>query len=333
MKTNRLRIIIIVTLLGLVLSGCDGLLAQPTATPTATNTPQPTATVVNTATPTIMPTPINMPSEGYFDSGIYQVPLGGYSFAMPTGNDIWHDFVVDIDFSATSIKNEYGNFWLRISDIQHDADFTLADQIQSIEDQISSLSPELTVINNDEAWWVNGHEIMQIIFYYESESAEGMIDWLVLDAGNGRFFSFDIEIYARNLRSDIFEAYVDIRDQILNDFQVFDPIYVSPAECQISEDPTYGYSENNPILLGGGSLQAIDRKMEYLNNLLGPNQELVMATRLRSFMVENLLVEEYELTYVGLDEPVIIYLNTGVWSPIAAPIGFICKQPFPQDEP
>src|SRR5690606_21201183 len=43
--------------------------------------------------------------------------------------------------------------------------------------------------------------------------------------------------------------------------------------CIISTDDTYGYTEENPIKVGGSSFDGPSRERAYLDNLLGPNGE------------------------------------------------------------
>jgi len=334
---KRYVIALVLILAGSMLAGCISLLADPTATPTSTVTPLPTATVTATptqaATPTLAPTPTNMPSKGYYDSGTYQVPLGGYSFSMPLENATWNGLSTEIDYEVTTIRNERGSLWVRISVVQHRDDVSLADQIADIEEEVLYIEPDFEVAINEDPFLINGVETRQLAFLYEGDQYDQFIDWLILDVGKNRFIYIEFEVYAAPFTVGTMVDYVDLRSKILSSFSVYDPIYASTSECQISDDPTYGYSVDNPIMLGGGSFHSADQRSMYLHNLLGPNREYVSVTKVRSFTYGNLLLEEYELTYEGQDAPVVIYLNTGIWAPIAAPMGFTCKQPFSQDAP
>ena len=333
---NKSTVIFLLVLMGL-LTGCNSVFHSATPTMTATNTPRPTATATmtptNTTTPTLSPTPTNMPSKGYFDAGFYYVPLGGYGFQMPVENATWNNVTIETDFEVTTIRNDYETIWVQIGVIQHSEDFSIEDQISSIEYQITALKPDFEVLNNELSFMINEIDSRQLVFFHQGDRYDELIDWLVLDVGNNRFISIEFDVYGAPLSVESLSDYVAIRDQLLISFFVYDPAYASSSDCPVSGDPTYGYSEDNPILLGGGSYQSIDRKADYLHNLLGPNQESVTVNKLRSFMVDNLLLEEYELIYEGQEEPLIIYINTGIWSPISAPMGFTCKQPFSQVEP
>lgn len=53
---------------------------------------------------------------------------------------------------------------------------------------------------------------------------------------------------------------------------------VGPGKCAISADKTYGYTQGNPVRVGGGP----SRERAFLDNLRGPNGEKVTYTRLSS---------------------------------------------------
>ena len=114
----------------------------------------------------------------------------------------------------------------------------------------------------------------------------------------------------------------------------------SPAELldnqtvkltQVSSDKTYGYTQKNPVKTGGGP--AGERK--YLNALMGPNGEAISYTRQGSccpFKTPNGLLDNtgmldiYEVTYAGLDKPIILYLDMYDYEELQAPVNFSFKK-------
>ena len=99
-----------------------------------------------------------------------------------------------------------------------------------------------------------------------------------------------------------------------------------------STDETYGFTENNPVKVGGiGSGPHNERN--YLNSLTGPNGEKVSYDRLGScceFKSKNSpfgmgLLDKYALTYEGKKDTVTIYLNMFDKAKIMAPVGFEMK--------
>jgi len=105
---------------------------------------------------------------------------------------------------------------------------------------------------------------------------------------------------------------------------------------EVSTDETYGYSEKNAIMVGGvreesGALN----QQRFLNALLGPNGEKVTYQRLGSccpvksqnaFVGEYGLLDRYEVTYAGLEKPIVLYLNFYDPGPLKAPKGFTFRQ-------
>lgn len=99
-------------------------------------------------------------------------------------------------------------------------------------------------------------------------------------------------------------------------------------------DETYGYTEENPIMVGKEGGGPKDER-RFLNALAGPEGEKVIYQRLGSccqFYTKNGLFENrglldrYEVTYVGLDEPVILYINMYDSDKLQVPVGFSLKE-------
>lgn len=83
-------------------------------------------------------------------------------------------------------------------------------------------------------------------------------------------------------------------------------------------DPTYGYSTDNPIQIGGvekfGRDSGPERERAYLRALRGPNGEHISFERQGSccgFNVGDIRVvlDKYEIRYEGLDKPLTLYLD------------------------
>ena len=99
---------------------------------------------------------------------------------------------------------------------------------------------------------------------------------------------------------------------------------------------TYGYEESNAIRVGGENYnQGPLYERQYLDRLTGPNGEKITYHRTGSccgFETENGIqgygmLDKYEVSYDGLEKPVILYLNMydpHEGTPIA-PRGFLLK--------
>ena len=112
------------------------------------------------------------------------------------------------------------------------------------------------------------------------------------------------------------ELLVEVKQQLSADTMALDGV---------SDDPDYGYKADNPIKTDG-----VINELRYLNSLLGPNGEVVLYRRKQSccpFRTKHSpdgigFIDEYELTYEGLEKPVILYLNRYLSKPMKAPFGF-----------
>ena len=99
-----------------------------------------------------------------------------------------------------------------------------------------------------------------------------------------------------------------------------------PVPKEQSEDPTYGYTEENPVRVGGGA-----RNHEpFLKSLRGPDGQKLKYKRLGSccffstpntFMGDKGLLDKYEVSYKGLKEPLTLYLNSYDYEQPMVPVG------------
>ena len=102
-----------------------------------------------------------------------------------------------------------------------------------------------------------------------------------------------------------------------------------------SKDKTYGYSESNPICVGGVSLGPIN-EFRFLNALAGPEGEVLTFERLGSccpFQTANSplgmgLLDKYKITYEGAEKEVFLYLNMYDEGPLEVPVGFSLRLVF-----
>jgi hypothetical protein len=100
---------------------------------------------------------------------------------------------------------------------------------------------------------------------------------------------------------------------------------------EVSEDETYGYSEKNPIRVGGGRSAGVRNQLRYLNALKGPQGQAVTYERqasccpfrTRRGVVDNTaLLDVYAVTWTGKAAPVTLYLNMYRGGKLLAPRGF-----------
>lgn len=105
---------------------------------------------------------------------------------------------------------------------------------------------------------------------------------------------------------------------------------------EISTDKTYGFSEKNPIQVGGVDKQEGPlNERRFLNALAGPNGEKVSYHRAGSccfIKSKNAIIgdmvplDDYRVTWEGSKDTVSIYINMYDYGVLKAPIGFTIKE-------
>lgn len=100
---------------------------------------------------------------------------------------------------------------------------------------------------------------------------------------------------------------------------------------EVSEDETYGYTEKNPVRVGGGRSAGVRNQLRYLNALKGPEGQVVTYERQASCCpfkthraeVDNTaMLDVYQVTWAGRATPVTLYLNMYKGGKLLAPRGF-----------
>ena len=106
---------------------------------------------------------------------------------------------------------------------------------------------------------------------------------------------------------------------------------------EISTDPTYGFSEKNPVQVGGvDKMEGPLNEIRYLNALAGPNGEDVYYYRLGSccpikskndpFGAGVVMLDNYRVTWEGAKDTVSIFINMYDYGELKAPVGFTIKE-------
>jgi len=105
---------------------------------------------------------------------------------------------------------------------------------------------------------------------------------------------------------------------------------------EISTDATYGFSENNPIQVGGvSSNEGPINERRFLNALAGPNGEAISYFRAGSccpiksnnnpFGGGSVMLDKYRVTWQGAKDTLSIYINMYDSGVLKAPKGFTIK--------
>ena len=99
---------------------------------------------------------------------------------------------------------------------------------------------------------------------------------------------------------------------------------------ETSSDATYGFTQTNPVRVGGGREAGARNQQRYLNALLGPKGQPIAyqhegsccAFTLADGGVDNEgQLDVYTITWKGQQAPLKLYLNMYEEGPLAAPAG------------
>lgn len=103
---------------------------------------------------------------------------------------------------------------------------------------------------------------------------------------------------------------------------------------KFARDKTYGYTEDNPIKVGG-RMEGPLNEQRFLNALAGPNGEKVSYKRQGSccpFKTPNAIfgdsgmLDMYEISIKGMSKKIILYLNMYDSETLQVPVGFTLRK-------
>ncbi|HUF23234.1 MAG TPA: hypothetical protein VMN81_03820 [Vicinamibacterales bacterium] len=98
------------------------------------------------------------------------------------------------------------------------------------------------------------------------------------------------------------------------------------SQCEVSDDAEYGYTQENPIKVGGTPMYGPARQRRFLQALAGPAGQPLTFKRRGSLAptADGIIIDLYEVTYPGLEKPIELYLDLYRWDPPRAPQGLLC---------
>lgn len=97
--------------------------------------------------------------------------------------------------------------------------------------------------------------------------------------------------------------------------------------CPMSEDESYGFSEDNPIRVGGEAWQGPARARAYLDNLQDSQGNWLVYERVGSIEHGGTILDAYVLTLDGKE--VKLYVDQYSYEELLTPVGFTCRGAFP----
>ena len=313
---NTVYLIVLVVLL----MSCNFL-----STPQATDTPAPTQTSLPTFTPSPAATATDAASETplpLLDTSEITtlVAAEGYTLSVP------FPLLHQIDRSIVIVGDEARTLTISFSSDSYDGTTELTD---IIEGYLSSLE--------NRGWQFTRGDTTEI----QVDQASGLAIQVTANAGGD---SFEGSAIAVSPGADfiLFGLGLGRIDSSGNSWQsggekIFEDLLASikfietNASCPVSTDTTYGYTEANPIKVGGGAFDGPSRERAYLDHLRGPNGEALSYERQGSLPSGDTILDIYHITGPGIDET--LYIDEYNFSELQAPVGFTCNGAFPLSAP
>ncbi len=105
------------------------------------------------------------------------------------------------------------------------------------------------------------------------------------------------------------------------------------SPCPIATDASYAFTQANAVRVGGGAFGGPGRAAAYLDTLLGPAGQAVAYERIGSEPFGDTILDAYRLSYEGISQPAVIYVDEYVFETLYAPVGFTCSIAFPLAAP
>ena len=109
--------------------------------------------------------------------------------------------------------------------------------------------------------------------------------------------------------------------------------FTSGGLCAASTDPSYGHAKENAIAVGGDWFEGPRRADEYLGGLAGPTGQRITFHRNGSLVFRETILDEYEVSYEGLTNPIILYVDQYHFANLVAPAGLRCQRPIGLSRP
>ena len=316
------------SIFSIVLSACS---VVPPPSPTATVTSSPSNTHLPTATftpfPTKTPRPTNTPTiEPTLALGEPKVIAeGGYSFRRPIG------YKVDVQGAQVGIFDQAGTIIISIFGATSNPQNLSADEIldqfttavfKKGDGEYNKENPQTISVDG-----VDGlaYDITGTLF------GSPLRGQAVIIMPNNNQFLFGLGIANtgqdkkrwENEGSKVFSGLINS--------VTFSTSEQSSNGCTISTDNTYGYTQENPIKVGGDAFGGPARERAYLDNLLGPNGEKITYERAGSVSFGDTILDAFEITVAG--KKITLYIDEYAFTEPQAPVSFTCVADFPLSKP
>lgn len=107
------------------------------------------------------------------------------------------------------------------------------------------------------------------------------------------------------------------------------PTRSAAGPCPIAEADSFARTADAPVPIGGGPMYFAARQRRYLDLLRGPQgQRLQYRRRGSTKGPDETILDMYEVTYEGLEKPIVLFLDGYHYTEPKAPAGFTCGGPL-----
>ena len=303
----------------LALAGCStsfftATTAIPSATLAPTHTPIPTQTptATSTKTPTATPRPIVQLGERL------TVPAGGFSFQVPIA------YASQIEEQQAFISDLEGTLIISFAGAQStSSEEAIIDEYLDVIASRGDGEFEKTPANPVTVNGIDG-QAFDLTGSMFGSPLQGKTFIVPIRSDH---FLFGLAMSNLSSEEQSWEEHGSkVFEAVIDSIEFVEP--QSAGTCSIATDETYGYTQENAIRVGDGGefLGGPAREEAYLNNLRGPNGELISYERTGSLSFENTILDEYII--IGLPTPVTLYIDIYSFEEPMAPAGFTCAGPF-----
>jgi hypothetical protein len=310
----------------ILLSACSILPIRPASTPLPNYVPP------LGATGTPPPTPTPDPASFILLGPEVTVKDAGYAFQPIAA---WNSSGEKLPFSQAdnmaSMGNKFTGLYLNLNSEKGGINHSSSDCLTMIRDRMAA---SMTGFQTDEPQALITNNVPGLSVGFKGQLNDlAVAGKLTTFFPNTRCFSliaFNSGANAENLWETSGQyAYAKLLDSL----RFLDQLQA--ASCQVSADPSYGLTPDNPIRVGNTNIaDGLQREELYLNTLRGPGFEEVTFTRLNPlYNTAREIVDAYTVNYPGLAEPVTLYFEIFKFETPEAPLGFNCEAPFPLNAP
>ena len=306
------------------------MIPQPTptatATPVPTDTPTPTLAPTSTATPEPTSTPTVEPTLALGE--ITKVKEGGYSFRQPL------DYKIQIQGPQVLLADDEKKIFLSVVGVTSNSQYQSPDEIVNVyvERLFQKFGDEFEKgdSNTIKIGGIEG-QAYEITGTFNGSPVVGQAV-AVMPGEDLYLFGFGLaytdqdEKQWEGVGSKVFDA-------VLNSITFLPPeeIIYTTGSCVVSTDKTFGYTQENPIKVGGDAFDGPPRERAYLDNLLGPNGENILYWRTSSLPFGDTILDIFEVSFA--DKTVTLYVDEYAFTEPQAPVGFTCQSAFPLEKP